>query len=293
MKNTFLGFFETKNVIDIQEKGSILLFGIPFERAKTTKGGSKKAPSALRKQSLEFSGISSDFNIDEIETNFYDIGNIDPIKQENYLKEIWNQVIKLNLKILVLGGDHSITYDTLIKAPWDKESALIWIDAHPDLADEYPTGVFKSHGTVFTNLKNELQLEKNQMLLIGGHAYTITSAEFWKVKNKNVTNYISTRELIEKREDSLEIIKKFVSNFKTIYLSVDADALDQSFVPTVATKEPFGITPNLLNDILNILVPKAKYIDFVEIRYKRRNKTALNFGVGLIFRILELWTKKL
>ncbi len=292
MKNTFIGFFKADNVESIEKKESVLLFGIPFERVKATKGGSKKAPDALRKQSLEFSGISTDFNIIEEKTSFYDLGNVHPIKQKKYIKEIWEKAIKTNSKILVLGGDHSITYDTIINAPWNNDTALVWIDAHSDLADEYPPGIFKSHGTVFTNLKEELQLKKEQMLFIGGHAYTLTSNEFRKIQNDKVTNYIATQKLFEDKEECLNKIKDFSSNFRTIYLSIDADALDQAFVPTVATKEPFGITPNILVDILNILLPKTKYVDFVEVSYSRKNRTALNFGVGLIFRILEIWSRK-
>ena len=63
MKNTFIGFFQVDNVDSLEEEGAVFLFGIPFERIKATKGGSKKAPDALRKQSLEFSGISTDFDI--------------------------------------------------------------------------------------------------------------------------------------------------------------------------------------------------------------------------------------
>ncbi|MCE7742588.1 MAG: arginase family protein [Candidatus Heimdallarchaeota archaeon] len=292
MKNTFIGFFKADDVEAIDDKESVFLFGVPFERVKATRGGSKKAPEALRKQSLEFSGISTDFDINEEKTNFYDLGNIHPIKQKREIGKIWKKSVETNSKILVLGGDHSITYDTLINAPWDKDTALIWIDAHADLADEYPPGIFKSHGTVFTNLKEELELKKEQMLFIGGHAYTLTSTEFHKIQKENTTNYISTQKLLENKGEGLETLREFASRFKTIYLSIDADALDQAFVPTVATMEPFGITPSVLVEILNILLPKSKYVDFVELGYTRTNKIALNFGVGLIFRILEIWSNK-
>ncbi len=292
MKETFIGFFKADSVEAIDDKNSVLLFGIPFERVKATKGGSKKAPKALRKQSLEFSGISTDFDINEEKTNFYDLGDIHPIKQKEKLSQIWKKAFDINSKVLVLGGDHSITYDTMISAPWDRDTALIWIDAHADLADEYPSGIFQSHGTVFTNLKAELKLKKEQMLFIGGHAYTLTSNEFHKIQKKDTTEYISTQELLGNKEQCLKTIEEFASRFKKIYLSIDADALDQVFVPTVATMEPFGITPSMLTDILNIILPKSKYVDLVEICYTRKNKMALNFGVGLIYRILEIWTRK-
>lgn len=291
MKRTFLGFFTAEDISSIDDKESVFLLGIPFERVKTTKRGSRKAPDALRKQSIEFSGISSNFNITEQKANYYDFGNFNPVKQRKEIIQIWEKVKKTNSKLLVLGGDHSITYDTLINAPWGDEVALVWIDAHADLADEYPEGIFQSHGTVFTNLKTELGLKKEQLLFIGGHAYTITSNEYQKIKKNETTNYIATQDILANKDKSLERIREFISKFKIIYLSIDADAVDQAFIPTVATMEPFGLTPNILINILNILLPKSQYVDFVEISYKKSNKTALNFGVGLIFRILEIWSR--
>ena len=292
MRSTFTGFFEVNDINSIEKENSILLLGIPFERIKATKGGSKKAPDALRKQSIEFSGISTDFNINNAEINCYDLGNIHPIKNKNYIIEIWKKIRENNSKLIVLGGDHSITYDTLVNAPWDDKTALVWIDSHADLADEYPPGIFQSHGTVFTNLKKELELEKNQMLFIGGHGYTLTTTEFEKIQRGDTTNYISTQKLLENKLKYLDEIKQFVSKFDKIYLSIDSDAVDQVFIPTVATMEPFGITPSILADLLNMLLPKAIYVDLVEIKFLRRNKLALNFGVGLIYRILEIWSSK-
>jgi len=291
MNKTFIGFFEVDNIEDIKDKNAIFLFGIPFERTKATKGGSKRGPIALRKQSNEFSGISTDFDINDQKSNFYDLGDFHPLKDKEEIHKIWELAVKTNSRLLVLGGDHSITYDTLINAPWNDDTALIWIDAHADLANEYPSGIYKSHGTVFSNLKSELGLTKNQMLFIGGHAYTLTTTENQKIKNNKTTNYISTQEFLSNREEGLREVEKFVSNFKTIYLSIDADAMDQAYVPTVSTMEPFGFTPTILIDILNIILPKAIYTDFVEINFTRKSKLALNFGVGLIYRILEIWSR--
>ena len=153
MKLTFTGFFKVDDLVEFNKNDSILLLGVPIERIKATPKGSKKSPDAIRKQSLEFSGVSSNFDISTCSTDFYDLGNINTIKDKTSLQIIWNTVDKKNNKLLVIGGDHSITYDTLNSAPWDEKTALIWLDAHADLADEYPPGCFYSHGTGFTNLK--------------------------------------------------------------------------------------------------------------------------------------------
>lgn len=289
MTNTFLGFFDLKSLDNLEEKNNLLLYGIPFERIKANKRGSRKAPNALRKKSLEFSAVSTTFNIYQSKINYFDFGNIHPIREKKKIEKVWTKANELDSRILVLGGDHSITYDTLSLAPWDEKTALIWFDAHSDLSDEYPPGIFQSHGTVFANLKADLKLTKEQMLFIGGHGYTQTVAEFDKIQNETEVIHIPTQNVFSNKSDSLKIISDFVSNYDRIYVSIDADTFDQAFVPTLATMEPFGLTPQLVVEMLEIILPKTKYVDLVEFRHTLFNRSALNFGVGLIFKILELW----
>ena len=180
MTETFIGFFKIEEIEDMEEKQNIILFGIPYEREKDTPGSSLDAPKEIRNQSQEFSGVSANFNINQVKKLFYDIGDINPVEEQEKIKKLWKFVQASDSQLICLGGDHSITYDTLALAPFDEETAIIWIDAHADLADEYPPGVFRSHGTVFTNLKLKQMLEPSQMLLIGGHAYTQTKEEYEK-----------------------------------------------------------------------------------------------------------------
>ena len=289
MTNTFLGFFDLKSLDSLEDKNNLLLYGIPYERTKANKRGSRKAPNALRKKSLEFSAVSTTFNIFQSKTNYFDIGNIHPLKERKKIEKVWNKAKELESRIMVLGGDHSITYDTLSAAPWDEKTALIWFDAHSDLCDEYPPGIFQSHGTVFANLKADLELSREQMLFVGGHAYTQTVGEHKKIQSNSEVIHIPSQKVFSDKVEVLKTITDFVSKHNRIYVSIDGDAFDQAFVPTLATMEPFGLTPQLVVEMLEIILPKTIYVDVVEFRHSLFNKTALNFGVGLIFKILELW----
>lgn len=285
MRKTFVGFYELENVRNVNEKNSILLFGLPYERRKATPGGSKKAPKAIRKHSYEFSGISMGYDITQSEVTHYDLGDLIGV---NEISRIWKRANEMESKILVFGGDHSITFDTLSNAEINEKTAIIWLDSHADLANEYPKGIFQSHGTVFTNLKNLKKIKPEQLFLIGGHAFTQTSEEHNKIQ-QNEVNFLPTQQIMKNREDSFKIIRDYVKNFDQIYLSIDIDVMDQSFVPTLGTAEPFGLTPQVLLEILEILLPNAKYVDIVETQFKRSNKIVLNFVVGLVFQILQIW----
>ncbi len=286
MTRTFVGFYPVKDFSNFDEKDSVILVGVPIEKAKTTPGGSRKAPKEIRKQSLEFSGISSEFDISKCKTSLYDIGDIDSIQEVDKLNQLWKIISSNNNKLIAIGGDHSITYDMLTAAPWDEKTAVIWLDAHADLNDEYPKNVFYSHGTVFANLKKDKKLDGHQMLLVGGHAYTQNSLEHEKLRNNEV-EFIPTHKLFSEKGKSLDIIQNFVQMFDRIYLSIDLDSLDQAFVPTLATAEPFGLTPQLLMEVIKIILPKAKYVDIVEAKCTRKNRIVLNFAVGLIYLIIQ------
>jgi arginase family enzyme len=283
--NTFVGFYSKKDFNEIKEKNAILLYGLPFDRAKATPGKSKNAPSAIRTHSYEFSGVSMEFDITKSKKLHFDLGDF---WASNKLKDVWNKAYELDSKILVLGGDHSITFDSLSQAKFDEKTAVIWLDSHADLADEYPSGVFQSHGTVFTNLKKLKKLKSNQMLLIGGHAFTQTTVEHNKIKNGEIT-FLATQQIIRNKIESFKKIEEFVEKFDRVYLSIDIDVLDQVFVPTLGTSEPFGLTPQLLLEIIEIILPKSMYADIVETQFKRSNKIVLDLVVGLIYQILQIW----
>ena len=98
MTRTFVGFYPVKDFSNFNEKDSIILVGVPIEKAKTTPGGSRKAPKGIREQSLEFSGISSEFDISKSKNSFYDIGDIDSIKEADKVNQLWKKVLKLLAK---------------------------------------------------------------------------------------------------------------------------------------------------------------------------------------------------
>ena len=82
MKPTFSGFFTLKNLDECNKKNIVFLYGVPFERDKTTKGGSRKGPKAIRKQSAEFSGVSARFSASRSESDYFDLGDIHPLKEK-------------------------------------------------------------------------------------------------------------------------------------------------------------------------------------------------------------------
>ncbi len=293
-ENTFLGFFNLdKSEWKKIAKRSVILCGFPYEGEKETPKGAKDSPNIIRDYSTYTSGVSCSFDIAKTLQEYYDIGNIDLSSTESLddLKELWNIVYSTGSILIALGGDHLVSYFPLKTANICKDSAVIWLDAHADLADEYPENVFRSHATVFNNLIKEGKVNPKHMLLIGGHAFTQSPYEYDMIQTNEV-NYISTEEIIENKEEAMKKVKAFVSDFNKIYLSIDLDILDQSYAPTLSVPEPFGLSPYQLTELVKVFLPKIQYIDIVETRITEEDKSVLRIVTALLFKILESLSKQ-
>jgi agmatinase len=59
-----------------------------------------------------------------------------------------------------------------------------------------------------------------------------------------------------------------------VYLSVDIDAADPGFAPATGTREPFGLAPAALRDVVRTVAPHALGADVVEITDADAGQTA-------------------
>ncbi|UJG41847.1 MAG: arginase family protein [Candidatus Heimdallarchaeum aukensis] len=289
MKKPFVGFFTIESEKEI-ERENIVLVGLPIEGKKETKKGTKRFPSQIRRFSYLFSGISPSYNFNIATMRCVDLGNIHPIKNQDIVKKLWREQEKTNSKLLFIGGDHLITYYTISQALQRKNVGLIWFDAHMDLAREYPKKTYFSHATALYNLIEEKIFSPDQILIIGGHGFTHSQDEYDYWKSMQI-NLIKTEDIFKNVEDSVAKLDNFLSKYPRIYLSLDIDVLDQSFVPTVSCPEPFGLYPDQLIKFLSHIVPKSVYVDIVEGRITRRKISTARVICSLIFQIISFWDK--
>ncbi len=291
MCEPFVGFFDSREEMKEIKEQSIILYGIPYEGEKQTPKGCAKSPSLIRRFSVNNSGISVNYNIHETKTMCYDFGDIDITKkgENKRISKIWQLAKKTNSKIIMIGGDHYSTYFSLSKAEL-KNIGLIWLDAHADLAKEYPPGVKRSHATIFHNLLKDEKITSEQLMLIGGHSYSQSKEEFDIIKEDKI-NFIPTSNIIKNTKQVKNKILSFMDRYNNVCLSIDLDILDQCYVPTLSVPEPFGLSPHDLLEVLELILPNAVYVDIVETRVSQENNLVLNLVVHLIYEIIRIWDK--
>jgi len=220
------------------EKSDLLIFGAPYDGTSSFRPGSRFAPDKIREASYGLETYSPDYNMDIEDLNVGDIGNLElPFGEKNKvfeeIKNCTTNLLKMNKKILCLGGEHLITFPIIevLSSIYDNLK-VIHMDAHADMRDTYISEKF-SHATVLNNVA-ELIDQKNI------YHYGIrsgTKEEFKKIAQYGNFN-IKSDELTEKIGDD------------PVYLTIDLDILDTSVLPGTGTPEPGGFTFKELSELL-------------------------------------------
>lgn len=220
------------------EKSDLVIFGAPYDGTSSFRPGSRFAPDKIREASHGLETYSPDYNMDIEDLNVGDIGNLElPFGDKNKVfEEIKNctiKLLKMNKKILCLGGEHLITFPLIevLSRTYDNLK-VIHMDAHADMRDSYMGEEF-SHATVLSNVA-ELIGQKNI------YHYGIRSGT--KEEFKKIAQYGNLNKKIDE-------LSKQIGN-DPVYLTIDLDILDTSVLPGTGTPEPGGFTFKELSELL-------------------------------------------
>ncbi len=185
-----------------------------------------------------------------------DLGNIKSIKP--LMSKLSSQ------KLFIIGGEHSITKDCYLelskKIP---ELAIVVFDAHMDVRES------GEENAKF--LKSLIEKNPKNVYLMGQRVFSKEEHEFIKKHGLKIGD--------------LKGLKG-----KKLYISFDIDAIDDSFVPTCSTPEPFGESLRYYNDLLLKLIGDNELvaIDFVEFSGKSFDITYSNIASVIINLLKEL-----
>jgi len=273
--NTFLKVSRVPN-----KKTKFILVAVPYDGSVTNRPGARYGPSAIREASMMLcDAIHPTFNISPINYTV-DIGDINvPITSIDAMRKVLEKsAISLinkthNEKQLIwLGGDHSITlsllraYNYVFKQP----IGLIHFDAHSDAwADLF--GEKSDHGTWVYEATQEKLIDPKYCVQIGLRSSGAKKTRTF-IQNKGGLVF-TAQELrgLENREQLASIIKQIISRFRSrkrpVYISFDIDCLDPAFAPGTGTPEPAGLSTNQVMTLFEELVYKLNLIgmDCVEV----------------------------
>jgi len=228
-------FMELVDALSNYDKSKVVILPIPYEKTTTYMEGTKKGPKAILKASVVLQLYD-----EELEKNVCDVGicTLNNLKPEDKPKVMMDSIYMKVKKIIsdnkfpiILGGEHSIT-PACVKAFSQKynDISILQIDAHTDLVDEWDNTKY-SHACA---ARRCFEITKN-IVQVGIRSIDIEELEFAK---KNKIEIFWAKDLHDNDEWFDKVISKLSKN---VYITIDLDGLDPSFMPSVGNPEPGGL----------------------------------------------------
>ncbi len=241
------------------------LVGAPLDVTASYRPGTRFAPTTIRQAAcnIEFYSLRSGLDFEDVGVR--DLGDIaiSPGVIEDNLERIAKvsrEIIENGNRLIVLGGEHLITYG-VVKGLLQFKPCLLYLDAHFDLRNEY-LGLKLSHASTLRRII-EL-LGPNKVFVVGVRAFTKSELEY---AGKHGVRHITPLQLrlLGLRETSRRI-KSWMENCEAVYLSVDMDVFEPAYAPGVSNPEPEGLDPSTVLDLLYMVLDKRLIgFDVVEV----------------------------
>ncbi|MBQ6511091.1 agmatinase [Methanobrevibacter sp.] len=271
---------ESENI----EGNSYGIIGVPFDSTTSYHSGSRLGPVVVREASFGFEKYNTVFNKD-LTATFYDFGDVNVVpgncqKTCRIVEDTVNELLTLNLKPIIIGGEHSASIG-VIKALSEKYEKLtvIHLDAHRDLAFEF-IGEKYSHATVMRRA-HEVGVD---LVQIGIRSSSLDEEEFIKstyniqtFKNRDVHRH-------------MDAIEYYLSNIEgPVYISIDMDVFNPAIAPNVGNPTPGGLFVHDIETILETLCRKDVVgLDVVETASNELGDPTAVVAAKIIYDFLTL-----
>lgn len=267
--------------IPFSEDANFYVLGIPWDNSSSFRRGARKAPKEIRKATtgLLYNSFSETLVDLSRVWKLKDLGDIDVSNRE--FMDVYEEVsstIRANYKkealFLFLGGDHSITYQTVraLKDASGEDFGLIYFDAHPDLYEEYMANKY-SHACVVRRLVEEEIVNPRDIIQIGIRAPTQDQINFAREKGIRI---ITAKDVYNNPVVNVRM--------KKAYLSFDMDVLDPAYAPGVGNPEPGGLSTRELVEIIHRFECEIVGFDIVELCPEYDYKGISSFAAAKIIR---------
>ncbi len=243
------------------EDARIALFGVPYDRTCSFRGGARFAPRAIRQASWNFESYMMDHGRNIREVPVADLGDTPSFGPSS---EMVQGVSKMAADIvgagkipIVIGGEHSLA-PAVVRA-FPKDIGVIGIDAHLDFRDSYLEDKW-SHAcsarrcadhvgvehVVYTAVRSFSEEEREDLARLG-----LTFVSVYEIHERGIS---------AATEHALKAIDR-----DKIYLTIDIDGIDPAYAPGVGNPEPFGLVPLQVKRMLHILGPHLIGMDLNEV----------------------------
>ncbi len=240
------------------------LLGVPWDRSSSFERGAAEAPPHIRRALWSPStNTATELGIAIEPETLDDAGDLalddDGPRARAAIEAAVLGILARQALPVVLGGDHSITYPVLRAFRERPVAAILHIDAHGDLYDEFPLpapgqpcglGDRYSHACPFARiLEDGLSHRLVQVGIRTMTPHLAAQAQRFGVEVYGMHHW---------RQTPVE------SLHGPLYVSIDLDGLDPAFAPGVAHPEPGGLSTRDVVELLHRIRAPIAGVDLVE-----------------------------
>lgn len=213
------------------------VLGIPFDALASARRGAAQGPERIRFWSHHLTPFSEN-RTPLSSLKVCDLGDIHITDPDKDFAKVAETVAGLPNPVIVLGGDHSVSipvFEGQRRRFAGKRLGVLWLDAHPDLCDEFD-GSRLSHACVLRR-GLEFGIHPGDVCLVGLRSWE--DQEIDLIDNGGLNVHTA----IEIAERSMPVIasevRRELAGCDAVHISFDIDALDPSAAPGTGIPE-FG-----------------------------------------------------
>jgi len=241
-----------------------VIFPIPLERTTTYEHGTRNGPAAILAASRNMELYDEELGLEPYKK--IGIATLPPMDtMEGPLEDVLVQISAAQSALLddgkfpvALGGEHSLTPSLVAAAAKKYENlSVLQIDAHADLRDSYQ-GNRASHACAMRRV-----VETCPAVQVGIRSLCVEEArDLPKLRTKIYWAKDIARIPLKRW------IAKVVSDLSPrVYLTIDLDGFDPSFVPATGTPEPGGLDWYQVTSLIRAVAARKQIVgmDVVEL----------------------------
>ncbi|MDZ4786060.1 MAG: agmatinase [bacterium] len=251
---------------DDPKNADFIIIGANFDRTSSFGKGSDKGPGAiiecLHTQIEFYERLSGNSPAIDRKISYLDLGEMNTLSPEEMVKKIKGALSKnINAFPIILGGEHSVTNGPInFFADRAKEITIVQIDAHADLREDDSDYNDKPWGKLAhcSVMKRAFDTGFN-LVQVGLRAFSAEEKELFSQDKIKVFEWKGTEPSIQSIIDSIKTDQ--------IYLTIDADGIDPSFMPATGTPVQGGLSWYYTLDLVSALCKKKRLVgaDLVEV----------------------------
>lgn len=238
------------------KKSKFVILPVPYEQTTTFKTGTKNGPQAIISASREVELFDEELEFEAHSVGIATLQELEvtalgPQKMNLRIYQTAKKLISQNKFLIMLGGEHSITYG-LVKAYQEKyeDLTVLQLDAHADLRESYQENKF-SHACAMKRVWEICPV-------VGVGIRNLSEGEFRFVKQKKIRLFYA--KYLQNYKTYYDEIVNSLS--KNVFLTFDLDYFDPSIMPAVGTPEPGGLFWYETLQLLKKVIQKKNLVGF-------------------------------